>query len=466
MPESNALLLLSGLAIIAAAVYAVVRRVEVRLALGIAALLLGILAGDPLAIVRMFFATLAREQFVVPMCCAMGFAYVLRHTGCDQHLVHLLTQPLRRARAVLIPGAVLVGFFVNIPVISQTSTAVAIGSVLVPLMQAAQISPITIGAALVLGSSIGGELLNPGAPELNTVANALKTDPTRCVEHVFPLLMVQLTVATALFWLLSLRAEARYNSAASGGRKPPDDSLRAQETAKNKGAITPHSPEEFHVNLVKAAIPLLPLALLFLTGPPLQIIEIPKEWLVNPANADNGNFPARLIGAAMLIGVVAAAFTSKRAAGGIARAFFEGAGYAFANIISLIVIANCFGEGVSLIGLAGYIGKAIAAFPTLLLPMAGGLPLGFAFVCGSGMAATQSLYAFFVKPAQALGIDPVHVGAVVAISAAAGRTMSPVAAVTLMSANLTDTHPLELAKRVALPLLAGLVAVQLAAIAF
>src|SRR5262245_23572158 len=259
MPESNALLLLSGLAIIAAAVYAVMRRVEVRLALGIAALLLGILAGDPLAIVRMFFATLAREQFVVPICCAMGFAYVLRHTGCDQHLVHLLTQPLRRARVVLIPGAVLVGFFVNIPVISQTSTAVAIGSVLVPLMQAAQISPITIGAALLLGSSIGGELLNPGAPELNTVANRHKPDPTRCVEHVFPLLMVQLTVATALFWLLSLRAEARYNAAASGGRQPPDGSPRAQEPESNQGADAPRSPEEFRVNLVKAAIPLLPL---------------------------------------------------------------------------------------------------------------------------------------------------------------------------------------------------------------
>ena len=43
---------------------------------------------------------------------------------CDQHLVHLLVEPLRRVRIFLIPGAVLVGFLVNIPVISQTSTAV------------------------------------------------------------------------------------------------------------------------------------------------------------------------------------------------------------------------------------------------------------------------------------------------------------------------------------------------------
>src|SRR5438445_415619 len=44
----------------------------------------------PMGIVRTFLATLTREQFVVPICTALGFARVLRHTGCDQHLVHLL----------------------------------------------------------------------------------------------------------------------------------------------------------------------------------------------------------------------------------------------------------------------------------------------------------------------------------------------------------------------------------------
>lgn len=465
MPSPNGLVVIAGILTIAAAVYAVVRQVEVRLALGVAALALGLLAGDPLSIVRTFLATLAREQFVVPICCAMGFAYVLKHTGCDTHLVHLLTQPLRRARPLLIPGTVLVGFFVNIPVISQTSTAVAIGSVLVPLMQAARISPTTIGAALLLGSSLGGELLNPGAPELNTIADALKTDPALCVEHVFPLLIVQLVVATGLFWVLSLRAEARYGSTASEGNQPPHDSPSPAKSSNNHGGDAPGSPEPFRVNLAKAAIPLLPLVLLFLTGPPLQLVEVPKEWLVSTNNpGDQGNFPPRLIGAAMLIGVVAAALAARSATGGIAKAFFQGAGYAFANIISLIVIANCFGEGVRLIGLAAYIGKAIDALPSLLLPMAGSLPLGFAFVCGSGMAATQSLYGFFVKPAQAVGMDPLHVGAVVSIGAAAGRTMSPVAAVTLMSANLTESSPLAVARRVAVPLLAGIVAVEVVAL--
>src|SRR5205085_8693197 len=132
-----------GAAVILLAVFAVLRRVEVRLVLVLAGLALGALAGQPWAVVRKLLSTLADEQFVVPICCAMGFAYVLRHTECDQHLVQLLVRPLRRGGGFLIPGAVLVGFLVNIPIISQTSTAVAIGAVLVPLLRAARISAVT-----------------------------------------------------------------------------------------------------------------------------------------------------------------------------------------------------------------------------------------------------------------------------------------------------------------------------------
>src|SRR5581483_8876580 len=201
---------LLGLLIIFLAVYAIYRQAEVRLILALAALALGFLAGDPWAIVKKFFATFADEKFVVPICCAMGFAYVLKLTGCDEHLVHLLVRPLAKVRFLLIPGTVLVGFLVNMPMISQTSTAVTIGPVVIPILMAARLSPVTIGATLILGCSVGGELLNPGAPELRTVIvvsqkTARKLHPhyvidkNRIIERVLPLDIVALVVAGALF---------------------------------------------------------------------------------------------------------------------------------------------------------------------------------------------------------------------------------------------------------------------------
>ena len=97
-----------------------------------------------------------------------------QEVDCDKHLVELLVKPLRYFRPLVLPGIVLVAFVVNIPLISQASTAVAAGIVLIPLARAAGLAPITIGAALVLGCSIGGELLNPGAPELRTIVESLR----------------------------------------------------------------------------------------------------------------------------------------------------------------------------------------------------------------------------------------------------------------------------------------------------
>jgi DcuC family C4-dicarboxylate transporter len=466
---------LVGCVVIAVAVYLVIRRFDVRLVLLLAALVLGALGGHPEAVLQMFLKTFSDERYVVPICTAMGFAYVLRFTGCDKHLVHLLMKPVQRVRFLLIPGTVVVGFLVNIPVVSQSSTAVTIGPVAVPVLLAARFTPATVGSVLLLGSSVGGELLNPGAPELRTViekseegakkkaaedsagdATKLETEPRRvtseeCMARIRPLNLLGLAAATLTLWLLSRRAE---RSATEAPATPPADL----------------PPDDFRVNWLHAAVPLIPLVLLFLTGPPLNLLRVPPRWLIQPVNEDKltsieqGLFDSRLIGAAMLIGVLAAAAVVWRKGLAVTGTFFEGAGYGFTHIISLIVTANCFGKGVEVIGLDQSVAALIGGNAALLLTAAGVLSLGFAFVSGSGMATTTSLFPFFVLPALRLGVDPTLVGAVVALGSAAGRTMSPVSAVTLMSASLTRTEPLQLVRRVAPPLLAAVAVVVIGAI--
>jgi C4-dicarboxylate transporter, DcuC family len=420
-----------SLAVVGLAVAAIVRGREVRLVLLLAALTLGALGDNVAAIVREFLATFSNEKFVVPICCAMGFAYILRHTGCDAHLVRLLMKPVRRVRALLIPGVLLVAFTVNIPVISQTSVAVCVGPVVIPLLKAAGYSPLTIASCLALGASIGGELLNPGAPELLTVRG--KTGVETMVlarQYIPPLLVPYALVAGLVFWFRSAREDRAI---------PPEAEAM---------------PNAERINPLKAAVPLVPLALLFLTGPPLNLLAIPQHWLASTAES----FGSRLIGAAMLVGVACALVVSPRHAKDGAKQFFEGAGYGFTNVISLIVTGACFAEGLKLCGLAAVLGHTIAGAPDLMLPLAAAVPALFAFVSGSGIASTKGLYEFFHDPAAELGHDPNAVGAVVSIAAAAGRTMSPVAAVVIMCGTLTGAKPFDIVKRVAPPLVAGLIA--------
>ncbi len=432
-------MLVAALVIIAAAVVLVARGGEVRLVLLAAALVLGALAGDVPAVVREFLGTFAAERFVVPICSAMGFAYVLRHTGCDVAMVRVLLAPVRRSRGLLVPAVVLAGFTVNIPVISQASTAVCLGAVVVPLMRAAGFSPVAIGSTLLLGASVGGELLNPGAPELNSINDQLKGNTRDLVPHVGRLLAVVVPVALVVHWMQTARNERR--AAAVPAEGVPDD-----------GPLTVH-------DWVKALVPVVPLALLFLSGPPFHRLEIPEWWLVPPGGvAHDPRASSRMVGLAMLIGVAVAAAAVPRQARGCMTAFFAGAGYGFANIVSLIVTATCFAKGVELVGLAAALGDGLRTYPGLLTPLAAIIPAGFAALSGSGMASTQGLFGSFYPPAVAAGVDPRGVGALVAVASAAGRTMSPVAAVVLMCGTLSGAPPLALARRVAPPLVVGLAA--------
>ena len=457
---SRCIMVFLALVVIALAIFAIYRGLEVRLTLFLAAAVLGIMAGNPQIILQTFFTTFTNEKFVVPICAAMGFAYVLRHTGCDQHLVHLLVRPLTRVRFLLLPGTVVVGFLVNMPVVSQTSTVVTIGPVVIPILLAARFSPLVIGAALLLGSSIGGELFNPGAPELRTTIvesqkaadliqrGDLILDSQHCIQRILPLNILGLVLATGVLWWWSIKQD--------------------RDVAMPTSGVTALDEASFVINPLKAMVPLVPLLLLYLAAPPFEVLQVPLDWLEDlpKGQAPAGRFESRLIGTAMLAGVAVAALATWSRAGGVAAAFFEGAGYGFANIVSLIVTATCFGKGIEIVGLAQALGDLIQLMPGLLIPAAGLFSLGFAILCGSGMATAQSLFPFFAGSALQSDIDPLHVGAVVSLAAAAGRTMSPVAAVTLMTARLTDTNPFQLSKAVAWPLLISTTAIILAALIF
>jgi C4-dicarboxylate transporter, DcuC family len=418
-----------ALLVIAVAVVFVLKGVDVRLVLLAAALLLGALASDLKPILREFLGTLSNEKFVIPICSAMGFAYVLKATRCDTHMVRVLMLPLSYVTFLLVPGVVLVGFVVNIPIISQASSAVCLGTVVVPLMRAAGFSSATIGATL---------LFNPGAPELNSVREKAGGDTRDTIPYVATLLLPMLAIATVSFWLLS-RRDARV--------EPTVTEAKTQE----------------RLNPLKAMVPLVPLVLLFISGPPFSLIEIAPDWVVpaDPSGKADSRTTGRLIGLAMLLGTLVAALVSGREAKNCMKSFFEGAGYGFTNIISIIVTANCFGKGIELVGLAEHLKTIIENSPQLLQPLAGFVPFGFAWVSGSGMASTQSLYGFFYGPTMAQGSDPLAVGALVSIGAAAGRTMSPAAAVVFMCCTLSGAKPAELIRRVAPPLVLSLATIVL-----
>src|SRR5262249_54057770 len=144
---------------------------------------------------------------------------------------------------------------VNMAISSQTSTAAALGPILVPLLLTSGYSPFVAGAALLLGASFGGDLLNPGAQDVQAIAGVTGLPAPELSRRIIPASIVGALTATSVFTFLNWRtdgelAEQRQSSEAG----EPD------ELGEINGAVK----EKFRINPLRALIPLAPIALLLL----------------------------------------------------------------------------------------------------------------------------------------------------------------------------------------------------------
>ena len=417
-----------SLMVVAATVYLMVRRFEVRLVLLGAGLVLGIIAGRPL----LLFDTFGRAMvagMVGPICAAMGFAAVVSATSCDKHLVHLLLMPIRRVRPLMLPGGILVAYLVNMAVSSQTSTAAAIGPILFPLLLAAGFSKEVAGAALLLGASFGGDLLNPGAQDVVAIASVASLASAQLSAKVIPASLAGAFSAAVVFAVLNRRRD-----------DPTEPSAQAPA-------------EDFRVSLLHAAVPVAPIVMLLLAYggfPPLAfLIAIPpgEDW-----KPFSGSLP---IVRAMLIGVVLALIVARREIQKLTRAMFTGIGEAYGTIISLTITAQCFGAGIAAVGLSAQLLEIARAFGFLAL-LAAGFPWALSLLSGSGSGPILTFAQTFL-PGLSAADDPARLAALACFGGAFGRTMSPVAAVVVYCSGLAAISPIALIRRLAPAILAGAV---------
>jgi DcuC family C4-dicarboxylate transporter len=163
-----------SLVVVVAALVLILRGYEVRVVLLGAALAIGALSGNAGVVFRRAAESLGDPKWMLPICGAMAFAYVARETGCVDELVTVLLRPLRKRGAArfLLPCTGAVAFLVNTSITSQTSTLASVGPLSIAALSKIRARAAEAGTTLVLGSSIAGELLNPGVPQVIAVASA------------------------------------------------------------------------------------------------------------------------------------------------------------------------------------------------------------------------------------------------------------------------------------------------------
>lgn len=409
--------------VIALAVYLVFKGADVRLVLFGAGLSMASSVGTPWIVLDKFAERMADTKIVGPLCSAMAFAFVLRATGSDREMVRMLIAPISRVSALLLPGGCVVGFVTNAAITSQTGSAAAVGTIIVPLMLAAGYHPIIVGATLVLGCSAGGNLFNPGEADIVNIAKYAKSPVGNVLDHVFAPELLGFAMAVLSFMILSRRYE-------------PKEHIELPDFAP--------PAEQLQLNYAKAFLPPLPIAMIFASLPKFHLfpplLKLYKDGLPVPH--------------AMLIATGVAMLVNRKDLNALTRSFFEGAGYAYTNVISLIIASACFVAGMDAVGLTKILIEAIKGSGVAGTIMSGVFPWLLALLSGSGttpsVAFSQSVLPHIAEPGAA-----VNLGIVATIAASFGRTMSPVAAVVIFTCTLVNTTPLQIVKRTVTPLACG-----------
>jgi len=244
-----------------------------------------------------------------------------------------------------------------------------------------------------------------------------------------PALVILLVPACLVSFLAGLAVLLAMRRLGVGRRDAP---LAPREEAADAPAAT-----------YRALFPPLPLLVLMLAHPSLPTARLFAR--VIPAGLEV--FTVMLGGAALTIAL--ASRQRMRTLG----AFFEGMGYAFANVITIIAVSAGTAKALEIAGVLGAFVDLTSGNPVATLLLAAALAFVLALVSGSGTASSVALIVALGAHAGTLGVPTVALAAVILVGAEAGRTASPVAAVLLFGATLTGVPARALAQRLVLPCL-------------
>ena len=402
-----------ALAVIIVTVWALIKRYETRLVLIGAGLLLCCISLDPMAALNQFAKSMTNNSLVMAICSSMGFAFAASYTKCDRSLVHYLAAPVRGLGIFLIPVCTVITFFVNIAIPSAAGCAAAVGSTLIPVMLRAGIKPAAAAAAVLAGTI--GSYLSPGTSHNPYVAKMANMEVMDFIgfHSTYSLMCGAILVVGVLLVCLVLR-----DNKGDANAQVDESKLQKQD--------------DFTPSVLKALVMLVPIA----------ILVCGNLWV-----------PAIKMGVAqaMVIGAICALAVGRCNPQEFSKQFFNGMGKGYADVMGIIIAAGVFAAGLRA---AGLIDVCVDALKNANEYARWGGALGpwiMGVITGSGDAATLAFNETVTPHAEAFGMSIPGLGALAFLTGALGRTMSPLAGVTILVSGIAMVSPIEVIKRTALP---------------
>ena len=407
-------MLILGCILVLITLFLLIKRYEARMVLVAAGIVMCACAGNPMAALNSFAKGMG-SSMISSACSSMGFALVMRFTGCDKHLINFLAKGLTKVHFLIIPGVVLATFAVNMALPSAAGTAAAAGAIFIPIMMGAGIHPAMAAAAVKCGTY--GSMLNPGLAHNPFVAKIAGVGVMDVIAFHYKANLASLVIAAITITVIAYMTHENKDHFAEG--------LELEEN--------------FKVNYLYALMPIIPIAILLLGA--TKIVPIFKMGVAQ----------------AMIIGCIFALAVTRTNPAELTKSFFDGMGKAYADIIGIIISAGVFVAGMNAMGLVKAFTNAMLNNPAIVKIAASVGPFLLGLIVGSGDAATFAFNEAITPHAADFGMTPVQMGSMATLGGTLGRTMSPIAGATIIVAGIAGVNPMEIAKRNALPMVLAMV---------
>ena len=428
--------LLLALAGIVAVVALLIMKKDTKTVLIGVGLVLCVLCLKPLDGLNAFTSYMTKAGLIKAICASMGFAFVMKFTGCDRALVNLLTRPLGNIGFLLIPIVVALTYFINIAIPSAAGCSAAVGATLIPVMMAAGVKPEMAGAAVFAGTF--GSVLSPGSAHNVFVADMVKAhNPSYTVQDVIGVQFSSAITALIVVLIVMSITAIVCKDYTKGVNYLAQKEGVANSVASNSADGSNLDAQPQKINVLYALMPLVPLVILVIGGTSLNQVSFLKWTKMGVAEA-------MLLGAILTIAVT---LTDPQK---ITKEFFKGMGSAYAEIIGIIIAAGVFVAGLSACGAIDFVIEWLKNEQGYVKFGGTFVPFFMGVVTGSGDAASMAFNTAVTVHADALGFEQDKLGMAVAISGALGRSASPIAGACIVCAGLAMVNPIQIAKRTAL----------------
>lgn len=366
-----------------------------------------------------------------------GFANYMDHIGASKVLVKLAVKPLSKLNApyIVLAAGYILGQILNIFIPSASGLGVLLMLTMYPILVSLGVSKLAATAMIGTASCLD---LGPGSGNANLAAKTAEMDVSvYFAKYQVPVAIVVMMVIAVLHYLV----QKWFDKNAGHVIK-----VTAQQAAAT-------DEEENLPPTIYAILPILPLVLILAFS----------ELFISSIKMDVITAMLICIFVSLMFEVIRLKDIKKVFAS--IQVFFDGMGTQFARVVTLVVAGEVFAHGLKTIGAIDSIidaAQSMGSGSTVMILVMVGIITVASIVMGSGNAPFFAFAALAPDVAGKMAIAPVLMLLPMQFAAGIARSVSPITAVIVAVAGISEVSTFDVVKRTAIPMAGALLATIIA----